>query len=185
VNVHISCQARNTISGFQGPANSKMRRYIRSKPTGGHLRSPGSISPVRTGVCQSCAKVVQMSFVPTTETPDSRVIGNRPTTGSLGQFGSSARVVGRRRWTPQPCRRRLVKARQRIAHPLSRRTIRDANDVPQNRLRWRKSKGLHRSPKCGPGRPGRNHRDAPQTQSGCRERTKSAQTARTKQNRKG
>ncbi len=44
-------------SRFQGRANSKMRRYLRSKPMGGHLRSPGSIFPVRSGVCQSCANV--------------------------------------------------------------------------------------------------------------------------------
>src|SRR6266849_2619664 len=45
---------------------------------------------------------------------------------NLGQFGWSSRVVGRRRWTPPPHRRRLVKAKQRIAHALSRRIVRDA-----------------------------------------------------------
>ena len=37
---------------------------------GGHPRSPGSISPVRAGAYQSCAKVVQMTFVSATETAD-------------------------------------------------------------------------------------------------------------------
>ena len=32
-------------------------------------------------------------------------------------------MVGRQRWTPQPHRRRLVKAKQRIANPLSRRIV--------------------------------------------------------------
>lgn len=67
LDLHISCQARRTSSAFQGRSNSKMRRYIRSKPIGSHLRSPGSIFPVRAGLCQSCAKVVQMSFVSVTD----------------------------------------------------------------------------------------------------------------------
>jgi hypothetical protein len=37
-----------------------------------------------------------------------------------GQFGSSSRVVSRQRWTPPPDRWRLVKAKQRIAHPLDK-----------------------------------------------------------------
>ena len=47
----------------------------------------------------------------------------------LGQFDSSSRALGRKRWAPQPYRRRLVKAKQRIAHPLPRRIVRDANDA--------------------------------------------------------
>src|SRR2546427_153819 len=43
-----------------GRANSKMRRYLRSKPMGGHLQSPGSIFPGRAGVCQSCANVFRV-----------------------------------------------------------------------------------------------------------------------------
>src|SRR5713226_5872042 len=39
----------------------------------------------------------------------SRVTGNWPTAGNLGQFDSSSRVLSYRRWTPQPPRRRLVR----------------------------------------------------------------------------
>jgi len=60
VDVHISCQGRSTRSRLQGRANSKMRRYLRSKPMGGHLQSPGSIFPGRAGVCQSCANVFRV-----------------------------------------------------------------------------------------------------------------------------
>src|SRR6266702_4514683 len=48
---------------------------------------------------------------------------------ALGWFDSSSRVVGRQRWTPQTYRRRLVKAKQRIAHPLSRTIVHDATDA--------------------------------------------------------
>jgi hypothetical protein len=39
-----------------------MRRYIRVKPLGGHLRSPGSTVPARAKVYQRCAKVFRVRY---------------------------------------------------------------------------------------------------------------------------
>jgi hypothetical protein len=44
-----------------------------------------------------------------------RNIETGPPPGNVGQFGSSSRVVGRQRSTPQPHRRGLLKAKQRMA----------------------------------------------------------------------
>jgi hypothetical protein len=58
-------------------------------------------------------------------------IGNGPTTGNLGQFGSSSRVVGRQRWTPPPHRRRLVKAGQK-PHPENRTVRHSAEEAEKD-----------------------------------------------------
>jgi hypothetical protein len=50
------------------------------------------------------------------------------------QFDSSSRALGRRHWTPPLHRRRLVKARQRIAHPLPARRRQAQNKIAKGRL---------------------------------------------------
>src|SRR5713226_9385225 len=60
---------------------------------------------------------------------EQRIYGRSLTSSERNSSWCSKGAPSRRSSTPQPHPRRLVKAKQRIAHPLSRKIVRDANDA--------------------------------------------------------